>query len=419
MKRTAERSHHRVDLVVVAAVTVVAVGLLYARLPFAARQLWAEDGRDFLGDAMEFGAIRSLGHSQAGYYLTVSRLGGVLASLMPLRDAALVMWLWVAAVVAWLVATVTVSSRTWLRTWPARVVVALALVLLPVLGQESIGNAANLQFVLLFGSLVVLISRSRGRFETVNGCILLVATGLTTPVALVLAPFAALRMAQRRSWRPDAYVIWWAAGVAVQWIAIAITRPDRGPRQGDTVAAMIPRLEVFGVERNLFPIQLDGYRGPIFAVVFAVLVAIVAGLAWWQGQRLRSALLVLVPAVGVGTLILLGWSSGSANRYLVFTGLCFVWTAMAGTETVAALAPSSWHAPTIASALVAGFLLLTFAANRAPSDLRISGPTWHAAIDTARAECQRPEQFVLVQTAPVRPEKPFQWYVRVECRDLD
>ena len=87
---------HRAEPFVVAVVTVVAVVLLYARLPFAARQFWAEDGREFFGDALRFGPIRSLGHSEAGYYLLVSRLGGVFASFVPIREAALTMWLWTA-----------------------------------------------------------------------------------------------------------------------------------------------------------------------------------------------------------------------------------------------------------------------------------------------------------------------------------
>ena len=38
-------------------------------------------------------------------------------------------------------------------------------------------------------------------------------------------------------------------------------------------------------------------------------------------------------------------NSGATNRYMVFTGLCIVWTAMAGAEAVADSLPSSWRVP--------------------------------------------------------------------------
>ena len=152
----------RDGIIIVIVVSAAAVLLLYLRAPFAPQKLWAEDGRDYLGDALRLGPVRSLGQDrQAGYYMLVSRFGGVLASLFPLRAAALIVWVWVAAVTAWLVATVAVSSRAWLRTWPARVVLALAIVLVPVLRVDAVGNAANLQVTMVFASLIVLISRPR------------------------------------------------------------------------------------------------------------------------------------------------------------------------------------------------------------------------------------------------------------------
>lgn len=415
------RHRERSEIVIVVAVSVLAVALLYARLPFAARQFWAEDGRAFFGDAMRFGPIKAFGHSEAGYYLTIPRIGGAIASLVPLRDAALAMWWSVAAVTAWMVATVTVASRTWLECWPSRITFALALVLIPVVGFESIGNVANLQFSLLVVAFVVLVGDARHRWETVNGAAVILATGLTTPLAVLLVPFVVFRAARRRSWRPDTYVVAWAVGVGAQWIAIAVTRPDAARRSADTATGLLQRLEVFGVERNFLPRSPDGYRGPIFVIVFIALALAVVVLAWHQGERARALLLALVPAYGISMIFVLGLSAGGANRYLVVTGLCLVWTALAGAETVGvALQRVVPNGRLIASVLVSGWLLVTFALNGEPSELRQSGPTWHEALAEARAVCaDRPTGAVRVHTAPLQPEKPDQWTVLIRCADLD
>ena len=127
------------------AVSVVAVVLLYARLPFAARQFWAEDGREFFGDAMRFGPIKALGHSEAGYYLTIPRIGGAIASLVPLVDGGARDVVVGCGVTAWMVATVTVGSHMARSAGFPHHLRVLARIH-PGGGFESIGNAANLQF---------------------------------------------------------------------------------------------------------------------------------------------------------------------------------------------------------------------------------------------------------------------------------
>jgi hypothetical protein len=410
-----------VEPVVVAGVTVLAVVLLYARAPFAAQQFWGEDGREFFVDAMRFGPVRSLGHSEAGYYLTFSRLGGVWASLVPIRAAALTMWIWVAFVVGWLVATVTVSTRTWLTTWPARIVVALSLVLLPVLGLESIGNAANLQFVMIFACVVVLIGEPRSRIETINGALVLLATGLTTPVAALLVPFVALRLFRRRSFRPDPLVLAWLVGVAVQLVAVAVTRPSGPDRSGEPIDVVLDRLDLAGFRLNLLPNDLGGAGGWLVMVAYVVVLGAVVWLAWSQRQRQRAVLLAAVPAFGVGTLLVLAWISGPANRYMTVPGLCLVWSVAAAAETIGAALPRSWRvSPTMMSAGVAALLLVTFVARWNPSDLRVSGPTWGESLDRAEQFCRdHPDAAARLQIAPMREDRPLQWSIVLACRDVD
>lgn len=410
----------RTEVVVVTAATVLAVVLLYARLPFAAEQFWAEDGRDFFGDAFRDGIPTGLRQSDAGYYLFVPRIGGALAALAPLRDAAAAMWWWVAVVHGWMVATVLVSSRAWLRSWPARLVVALSLVLLPVLGQESIGTAANLQFSLLFVSVVVLVSRPRTRGETANGVVVLVATGMTTPLAAALVVFAALRVVWARSWRPDALVIGWLVGVAVQWGAILVTSPEGRERAGQDWATVVKRIETAAFRQNLVPFEVERYVGPVATIGSFVALLALAVVCWRRGERDRGVVLVAVPAFGTVLLAALGLASGAANRYVVVAGLCAVWGVMMGAEVVGDVLPARWSVPRWGvPTLAAVVLLLSSAAGWTPSETRRSGATWADGLDAATERCREdPDRPVRIRLAPLREDKPDQWSVLLTCAEV-
>jgi hypothetical protein len=409
----------RTDTIVVIVVTVLAVVLLLARAPFALQQLWAEDGREFLGDAITSGPIRAFGDSEAGYYLFIPRVGGALASVVPLRAAAFAMWCWTALVTGWLVATVMVSGRTWLTTIPARVIVALGFVLLPILGAESIANIANIQFAMLFASLVVLISRPRSRLEWVNGCVVVAATGLTTPLLLTLLPFVAYRLLRDRRWI-DPILISWAAGLVVQWLAIAVVRPDEN-RDGEGLRRIIDRFSDSALRENFSPFAIERYVGGILAVLIVVGLCLAAWAAWRQDDRERAGLMLGVPAFGFVFLVGIALYSGAPNRYMAFPALCLVWGILAGAESLAGLFPDSWRVtPTATAAIAALGLIIAWVPHWSPSDTRESGPTWSEAIDTAAEECrgESADTEIRVQIAPVREDRPMQWSVLVTCGDV-
>jgi hypothetical protein len=410
----------RTDTIAIIVVSVVAVVLLLARAPFAAEQLWAEDGRNYLGDAISSGPIRAFGGSVAGYYQSVPRIGGALASLVPLRAAAFTTWLWVALVTAWLVATVMVSSRTWLTTLPARALVSLGLVLLPILGVESIANMANIQFVMLFVALVVLIGRPASRAEWINGGAILVATGLTTPLLFGLLPFVAYRMVRDRRWL-DPLAISWAAGLVVQFAAIGIVRPDDRDRSGEGLRRIIDRFGDSALRENFSPFGIERYVGGILAVLIVAGLLVGAWAAWSKGGRERAGLMLAVPLFGFFFLVASALYSGAPNRYMVLPGLCITWGILAAAESIADLVPASWNVtPTLTAAIAAVAVLIAWLPHWSPSDTRQSGPTWSEAVDAAAEECRDKSDNVVVriQTAPLREQSPTQWSVRVTCGDV-
>jgi hypothetical protein len=411
----------RLEHITVAVVVVVVVVLLYARAPFAPRQFWAEDGREFFADALRMGPIETFGQANAGYYLIVPRIGGVIASLAPIRVAPFVSWAWVAAVVAWCAATIMVTGRTWLHSLSARVGLALALVLLPVLGEESIANAANLQFTMLFAALVVLIGETRGRLELVSGCALVAATGLTTPLSAVLLPFVAYRVWRVRPRWFDPVAVAWLVGVAVQWLAIAIARPERNVASGESFRKILRRFVDSAVTENLSPLdaQTRGV-GNLLAVLFVIGVGAAIVVAWRARERDRAALMVAVPAFGFVLLAASGFRFSSANRYMVLPSLCLVWAILAATETLWTGVPSSWRIPRWAAVgvVVAG-LLIAWIPHWNASDQRQSGRTWSEELDVAAETCRiRQGGSVAVLIAPQREPGSRQWVVELDCDDV-
>ena len=150
------------------------------------------------------------------------------------------------------------------------------------------------------------------------------------------------------------------------------------------------------------------------------MVVVLAALAWRRGERERALLLVAVPAFGVALLVALASNSGATNRYMVVTGLCLVWTAMAGAEAAADSLPRSWPIPTAAVVSVVVVALLVPVITRwTPSVIRRSGPTWSESLDRAREACrEHPLDSARVRIAPVKPDSPDQWSVVLTCRDL-
>ncbi len=133
----------------VVAVSVFGAVLLWARAPFAARNFYAEDGSIHYREALTIGFGDSLGKSVDGYYVLVPRIVGFVVALVPVSAAALVNFLMVALVVAWISSTIYLSSETTLKSPLTRLSLAMSVTLLPIVGFESIANSANLQYLFL------------------------------------------------------------------------------------------------------------------------------------------------------------------------------------------------------------------------------------------------------------------------------
>jgi hypothetical protein len=398
----------------------LAVALLAARAPTAMRKLWAEDGAVFLEQARTNGPLRPFLQASAGYYQLVPRIIGAIAAAVPLRAAALTTWLVVAVVVGWCAGTVYADSTPWLTNLATRGLLALSVVLLPALGLESIASAASLQFTLLFASLIALLGASPRRAVSRNRVVLIVVTGLTTPLSLLLAPFVAMRVWRRPRKRPDGAVIGWAVSVATELALIGIVRPSRkigAPKSGTGIVSGYVR-HVLG--ENLLPHSAARSAiGPVLVMLVASGVATVAYQTWRRSRHDLALVLVVVPMLGFVFWIVAGlqFGHGLPSRYRLFPAWCTIWSVLAAADAAGTARRLRWRRTGWISITVAAALFGSWATYWTPAAVRTSGSNWTDALSTAAQRCRLDRRStVLVRIAPVGPTTV--WAVRVLCDDL-
>jgi hypothetical protein len=407
----------------VAAVAIGAAVLLALRAPFALHHLWAEDGEIFLQQAVTKGIARPFGYAYAGYYLFVPRVIGGVTAILPLRLAPVTTFVGVAVVVSWCAATIFVESQGWLSSRISRYLLAFSIVLLPTLGFEAIASSSTLQFTMVFAALVALMSTSTGRASIVNRTVLLALTGLTTPIALVLAPIAVVRVALSRPRRLDQPTIALAVATALQLLMIVLGRPTRTkgvPMTASQIAHLYLRSALYP---NLLPKRLATGHAPSF-LVFVIGCLVVAGvvLAWRNSQRDRALFLALVPATGLAFWVYAGARSAVVSgylpaRYTVFPAWCVLWAVLVAGEEVSR---TLWPGRPVSRAMsvVAVLVLFSWAGYWTPAAFRSSGTDWSTAISNAKYVCQTTRSHTAEVAISPNMHTFHRWVVSIPCRDL-
>jgi hypothetical protein len=197
-----ERWARRNNRVVVVTVAVAGALLAWLRLPPVARDtLWAEDGRNFLQNAMQSGPIDSLFVPYAGYLHTVPRvIAAITVQFAPVADYA--QWMTAGACLAAgaIAAIVYVTSVDIVRSVPVRLVLSGITVLAPLAPREVLGNVANLHSLVLWGLFWMLLYRPRSRHGAVALGIVALLGSLTEIQSVFLLPLLLWRPRDRRGW---------------------------------------------------------------------------------------------------------------------------------------------------------------------------------------------------------------------------
>ncbi len=434
---------------------VVFIGLSAAfaawlRLPAVARDtLWAEDGRNFLQDAMRYGPIDSLVIPYAGYLHTVPRLiAAATVQFAPVVDYAQWMTALSCLAAGVIAAVVYVTSVDIVRSAPLRLLLSGITVLAPLAPREVLGNAANLHSLMFWGLFWMLLYRPRSRRGSVALGILALFGALTEIQSVFLLPVMLWRPRDRRRWPLRlGYLI----GTLAQIIVTLVW-----PRSPNTTAPAGIASTLYGYLINaVMPIWLPPSAiGPALlaggaALGIALLVpfaaaAVVAVVRGSRAQRLAviglavGSVLIYSVSIALNPAPFYDYSTMSAHdlgtpwlvRYGVVPSMMLLAIPLVALATVRrrtggcaappqiAVRPAEPRpvpSPLIVSIAgrftVGGLVLLLMLTQFVPQNTRRSGgPAWQPQMAAAQRYCQtQPERAV------VRFSETINWHVDVAC----
>ncbi len=153
------------ELVCMVLILVFGAGLSWERLsPTTRGTLWAEDVRNFIGNAVHSGPITPLLHPYAGYLQLVPRvIADVTVGFEPVSSWALSMAAGSCLVTGGCATVVFICSAEITDSTLLRVFIACITLLDPLAPREVLGNTANLHWYFLWTTPWLLIYRPRTR----------------------------------------------------------------------------------------------------------------------------------------------------------------------------------------------------------------------------------------------------------------
>jgi hypothetical protein len=323
-----------------------------------------------------------------------------------------------ALVTALLAALIHHWSAGWVRHRGLRLVVPALVVLAPVGFQEITADLTNLGWPLLVASVWAVLACQDSRRDVAGRVGVVVATALSTTVAVLVVPFA-IAVARRRRTRADIVVgASLVVASAVQGVADLFLeqRPRTTSTPSDLPAELAVRVAGVAVVGVRWLDRLWRNERWWFAVAsLAVIVAFVVLCRPRSQPRSRVAV-----AAGLGGLALLMyvvpvWIRGTAAVAVTPRGISAtaarydyvpIILMVSALVVLADAAPRRW----IRAALVAQTALVIVTSARLVN-LREGGPFWSDSVARARATCaQSADRDVVL---PISPEPP--WSVIAPC----
>ncbi len=283
------RAAARASLSMIALVAGVVLLVLRPAGPSPLTTIYAEDLTVYLNQALS--SPWPIFASYNGYLQLLPRLIGQLAVLVPLPEAALVFALSGAVTASAVALFVFHASAGHIHSARLRVLLAAAVLLLPVAPLEIVDSGVNTPWYLLFALLWAALWRPRTRTGRATAAFIGFIAMASNPLALALAPLLVVRVAALRRVREHAVTAGWAAGLAVQVPVIAAAHYSRV----STPARPLPVLE-FVAHDVVLPVlgwHLDWWlqtavgRNEATAVVGVFLVAVLAAIVVTASARVR------------------------------------------------------------------------------------------------------------------------------------
>jgi hypothetical protein len=403
--------------------------------------IWAEDGSAWLTDAMTRGFLDALTTTWDGYLQTSSRLVAEPVAQLPVAWFAPAMALCGAAIVTGCAFLVWRASAGHIENPYLRAALAAMVVLLPVVGIESLDNVTNSIWFLLFASFWVLLWRPAtfARAAAAGGFIFVVA--LSNFAIVVFTPLWLLRLIAIRDRRDAAILIGFAIGTALQ-LAFSWNAPAEGEREEATFLHFSPHWDwslVPAYAQRIVGGALGGQRingflwvhlGTAQEVVMGAALLLFAGFSLFGALRTRVVVPITI-AASLGLFLALGyrrwfpigqiftWPHGSSNalaaHYMVTPTLLLLSALFVQLDARPRLVSlGAWNKLLVGTVLV---LFVVSLASFDVSDTSRGSPTWSAALDAGRATCSHTGVAnVALPIAPISIVGSF--HIRIPCSEL-
>ncbi len=362
--------------------------------------IWAEDGRNFLGEALDRPFLSTLFDPHASYIQLAPRIVGGVAAALPLDRAAMVFAAGSALVVALLSAYVYFASSGILRSQWARLTLAALVVVLPATLNETSANATNLHWYLIFACFWVFLAPSRSLPAVAANAAVGLSAALSNPLTGLFLPLALLRAATGETWRERAPSVVFFAALTLQ----LLLGPLREPTHAFFEVSFVDIPGIYGLrvagsllvgDRFLDDLWIPW--GLAFAYSSLAVVVAVAAYGTTKGDlRERfyvvvalgySALFLAVPLTLRGTEHLLDREGFSLNgsRYMVVPILFLVVVFLLVLDRRdPRVAGTSWR--DIQGAFVIYTVTIVLLNYSNPS-VRTQAPSWQATLAAARRAC--------------------------------
>ena len=258
----------------------------------------------------------------AGYLQLVPRLIAQFVVYLPLRDAAAAFAISGALVTTGCALFIFHASAGHVRSAVLRVVLALAVVLLPVAPLEIADSGVNTPWYLLFALFWAALWRPRTRGGMALAALIGFLAGASTPLALAFAPLLIVRIAALRQLREHAVTAGLAAGLLLQLPVIHAAHNSRtgqhaSPRGVLSFVAHDVVLPALGWHLDWW-LQAAVGRDGATLLVGCVLAAVFGAIAMTASARVR-----LVAAAALGSGFLLAAAAATLSRWVTVDPVSF------------------------------------------------------------------------------------------------
>lgn len=422
-------------LAIALAVPVLTLALLgWHRDTPAWDRLYAEDGRDFIGDAQTLSLAESIVTPYNGYLHLLPRLLGAL--FVELDPSA---WGAATSIAA---ALIRVSFALALLVMTRGLVPALAprlaLVAIALFGGysagETLNNICNLQWFLVPVALVAMMRMSPSRMHAVTATGLGVLAALSSPIAAVIIPLAVVRLIAATRWTDRVAPLVFLPAIAVQ-LSFVLTQGSRSRPEGWSVPNILDGYWLSVMANTLFgtgPTRwLFGTLGWTFVAFVIVLIAGIGVSLIVTRAPLFGAVVVLV---AMSAIVWVGSASFAASTINTMAGsnltlttrysvspILLLATALAAAfglafRSASGLPPGARRLVRIVTATLGAFAVVAalgaYGVGFRERPERV-GPSWFGEADRIATECARGADSVEVALTPGH------WRMEVYCSPDD